>query len=144
MTTMGEMDDEAIQQLVENQLKRNISARPFKSSKEEDLYRILFKELADDSIAKPKNGIEDLVVHNIQSELDKKDAIRYNMTIAVVLLMGVLLFYLAIILINPGLVNPIMLMLKKKEVIVLFIIFIFGTVHMSDWLFNNLKLRNAK
>ena len=140
---MEKLDDKAIQELIESQLNGTHITEPFKDSKEEELYRILFKELSDDSFVVSKKNLGEVVVEELQMQQDRKDALYYNLAILAMIFMAIFLSYLAIILVNPRLLNTIILAFKKNEDTVLFVFGVVGMIQISDWLFSNLKLKKA-
>ncbi|PAW94692.1 hypothetical protein CKK33_14790 [Mucilaginibacter sp. MD40] len=140
---MKKKDEEAIQALIEAQINGSNTAEPLNDSKEEQLYRTLFKELSHDPFWVDDIKLADTLLLEIQKRQDNKDKIYYNLVIAAMVTVAIFLSCLAITMVNSSLLDMMLSLLKNNEQIVLFLVSTVVIIQISDHLFKKHTLKKV-
>jgi Ca2+/Na+ antiporter len=129
---MESLDDEEIQRLIEQQLKGIQGSVKPEDDKDAVLYRLLFKELANNPFEIKGNQLAENVVRQIQMKQETWEQIYYVLFIFSLILTVSGLTYYALLMDNIALLSEISQFLLSNRVICLFIVLCFGLIQVLD------------
>ena len=129
---MKELNEKELKRLLEEQLEQDGKERSPGNDDDAALYRLLFTALADAPDTPVNIDLAESVVKQIKINELKKEAIRYNMLIAFVVIAGVLSAYFAISYISPVALNSALNFIETYRWIAVFIILCIGIIQIAD------------
>lgn len=128
---MKEIDDEELQRFIEQELK---AGHPTAASHDvdEELYSDLFIALAQEPPLPEHSNLANNVIRTIEHQEAKRETIRYSLSIASVLAGSLLLMGIALLFINPAILNTILSEVKSNKWIAVFVIAAITAIEITD------------
>ena len=129
---MKELSEEELKQLLEEQFEQDNNQGALCKDDDAALYRLLFTVLAVEPSTLQNIDLAESVVEQIKTDELKKESIRYNLLVVLVIIAGILSAYFAINYISPVALNSALNFIETYRWILVFIILCFGIIQIAD------------
>lgn len=129
---MEELNEEALQNLVEKQMRNSAQFEDGFESDNIKLYSIIFSELKNNVPLNKNGSIAEKVVARIRGKAETADHINYSMIIFAIIILVLGLVYSALVITNNAILTSIENLIDSHKGIYTFIVFAFCMIQVAD------------